>query len=249
MTVTDPEEERQLSVSFKGATPQPVIAIGGLPQCTALLMWFTLSPMHHAQTKAVAGNLPSPPADGWNPWTMNGPECDTTYEWEVVTSPGLTQVAASTSAIIPGADGRCGGDTQATRGCSVVTNVPGGLAGARHTQLQGKRSEGVSSACVAPPCVPPGRLCTEHRCTQWRASPLPSPCTWDRTPADGYYQVIVVAYNQYGFKRSEASNIVAVGAPSGDSQPLAVWAGDGDGKISIRFPTPAVRSAGLRVAS
>lgn len=65
----------------------------------------------------------------------------------------------------------------------------------------------------------------------------PMPCTH----ADGYYQVIVVAYNQYGFKRSEASNIVTVGAPSIDSQPLAVWAGDGDGKISIRFPTPVVR--------
>lgn len=67
-------------------------------------------------------------------------------------------------------------------------------------------------------------------------------------PTDGYYQVIVVAYNQYGFKRSEASNIVAVGAPSGNSQPLAVWAGDGDGdgKITIRFPTPAVRTVPSR---
>lgn len=73
----------------------------------------------------------------------------------------------------------------------------------------------------------------------------PAPCTCAHTPVDGYYQVIVVAYNQYGFKRSEASNIVTVGAPSGDSQPLAVWAGDGDGKISIRFPTPAVRGAGV----
>lgn len=71
---------------------------------------------------------------------MNGGESDTTYEWEVVTSPGLTRVAASTSAITPGADGRCGGDTQATLGCSFVTDVPGGLAGERHAHWEGKRS-------------------------------------------------------------------------------------------------------------
>lgn len=51
MTVENPEEERQLYVSFKGATRQLLIAVGDLPRRSALLMRFSLSSMHRVQTQ------------------------------------------------------------------------------------------------------------------------------------------------------------------------------------------------------
>lgn len=51
---------------------------------------------------------------------------------------------------------------------------------------------------------------------------------------------MIVAYNDYGFRRSSASNIVTVGAPNPDLQPLVVTAFDGEGAITVRFPTPKV---------
>lgn len=47
-----------------------------------------------------------------------------------------------------------------------------------------------------------------------------------------------MAYNQYGYKRSAASNIVTVGAPT--SAPLVLTPRDGDSKVSVSFSTPAV---------
>lgn len=63
--------------------------------------------------------------------------------------------------------------------------------------------------------------------------PLPRPLT-----ADGRYQVFILAYNKYGYTRSEGSNVFTVGAPS--ANPLSITARDGDGKITVSFTTPDV---------
>lgn len=60
--------------------------------------------------------------------------------------------------------------------------------------------------------------------------------------ADGRYQVFLLAYNQFGYTRSEASNVVTVGIPS--SSPLDVTATDGAGQIGISFAS-AVSDAWL----
>jgi len=240
VTVTDPEnEQRQLEVTFKGARQdcvaawivcqQPVphracVAFRCLNCIPRAILSPALAPFHLT--------------DGWNSWTAVGDECDTTYEWEVVTSPGLTRVAAASSAINPANWEGCGGNSEDTRGCSFTTDVSGGLPGAVVGALVAWHALRVETA-----------LCTVVFLAGLHGLPAHSqpPSHFVTTlfppilpPADGYYQVIVVAYNQYGFKRSEASNIVTVGAPSGNSQPLAVWAGDGDGKLSTSFPTPGV---------
>lgn len=196
---------------------------------------------------------PSPcPADGWNPWTFDGSNSDTTYEWEVVTSPGLTRVASSSAAIVPATTGACSEGDPDTRGCAgIETDVAGGLAGGWFVRAPGVAA---SAALYAARCsadsVAPASEDGSLWPGKWAPSSLPTPalmpsppCHACRRPADGRYQVIVVAYNQYGFKRSAASNIVAVGAPDPSLQPLAVWAGDGADKVTVRFPTPAV-SAG-----
>lgn len=85
-------------------------------------------------------------ADGWNSWTSVDGSCETTYEWEVVRSPGLTLVASSSQTISPcsptsPAGVLCTGTDDATRGCSnIVTDLPGsGLSGeCRPTQATGR---------------------------------------------------------------------------------------------------------------
>lgn len=84
---------------------------------------------HRNKTRALA-RLPFI-ADGWNPWTPTTAfESETMYEWEVVTAPGLTRVAAASQTIVPPNYSGCTDGPQATRGCTFTTDVPGGLAGA-----------------------------------------------------------------------------------------------------------------------
>ena len=65
------------------------------------------------------------------------------------------------------------------------------------------------------------------------AGTTPAPLLLPPFDADGRYQVFVVAYNQFGYTRSAASNVVTVGTPS--TTPLDVTASDGDGQIGISF--------------
>ena len=87
---------------------------------------------------------------------MDG-SCETTYEWEVVRSPGLTLVASSSQTISPCSPPSgvlCTG-TDATRGCSnIVTDVAGaGLSGeCRQTQASDRQGVQVT-ACRGMLCV------------------------------------------------------------------------------------------------
>ena len=81
-------------------------------------------------------------ADGLNSWAGTAGNCETTYEWEVVTSPGLQPVAFSSQPIQPCAGNSLCTGTGASRACNGIL--------ADITSLQGKcRRSGLLSGGVS----------------------------------------------------------------------------------------------------
>ncbi len=190
-------------------------------------------PSHHAL-------YPSRCADGLNSWAGSAGNCETFYEWEVVTSPGLQPVAFSASPIHACDDSKCSG-TGTSRGCNGILADINSLPGRcrAHMGAEPRCFKEVALRIPPVPCLVLRLVwcCAEHLRCAATASPL---------AADGRYQVFVVAYNQFGFTRSAASNVVTVGTPT--SQPLDVTATDGTAQIGISFPTPSVSDSKTEAA-
>lgn len=180
-----------------------------------------------------------PPAnrsDDLNSWE-GGANCETLYEWEVVTSPGLVPRAYSSQTINP-----C---TQCTTGAcnGILADI---------TDLPGKWKS-TASAGQLPKFTAPHAVTFHLWPLSWPAICKSPTELHDRVlndqvnlsssfVADDRYQVFILAYNQFGYTRSPASNVVTVGTPT--SEPPTIMGTDGDGQITIGV-SPAVSTAVL----
>lgn len=107
-------------------------------------------------------------ADNRNSWDGDSSNCETTYEWEVVTSPGLEPQTYSSQTINPCADTKCTGtgDARACNGILAdITGLPGGRIGSPGSKMSG--------GCLLIQFAQ--SVCSLHSCPDHRW-PLPGVC-------------------------------------------------------------------------
>lgn len=87
-------------------------------------------------------------ADKVNSWVDKAGSCETTYEWEVVTSPGLTRVASSSVAVNPCTETAVCTGTDDLRGCFGITTDNLNLAGELLALFSGSPDVQPALACL-----------------------------------------------------------------------------------------------------